>query len=278
MPLKGMEVTPNSPVSRNVKVRTTVRSLSSVLRTATLDDSPAPVRLLFRTTGAISVWTHDIARTMQVYVVNWRFDDLKVKEDCILLVDPKEAYSCITSKFGPDEVVKITTEAAQPIVFKNRSGASLTIMPADEDECNMCPDRWVLPYHPDGTRTFPMFDEQNGAYCDIALSELRKGLSDMATAKAPYVEFSFSPAGSVCQAGHWSAKTVKARTPVDTHTLTEPFTVRFTENLSTILGRFSSDTITLRLTKHPQAPFVVIDTLAGSKWCSVVATEAIKER
>ena len=276
-----MRVTPNSPVSRTVRVRAPVRALTSVLRVATLDDSPAPVRILFALSpgGAtsVSVWTHDIARTMQVYVLNWTFDDLRVKESCIMLVDPKEVYKCLTTKFRPDEVIEIQTEAAQPITFTNKAGASVTVMPADEDECNMCPDRWELPIEADGQRLFTMFDEPLGESCDIEISEVRKGVSDMTTANAPYVEFSFSPAGSVCRAGHWSAKTVRAQTPVETIRMSGSFTVRFTDNLSTILSRFDSSSTTLRLSKHEQAPFVVIDTREG-QFCSVVATEALKER
>ena len=272
-----MTLTPNSSVSRTVQVRISVGAFASILRRAIVDDDPAPVRILFDD-STCSVWTHDIARTIQVYVTRWSNPTLKTKEPCCLLVDPKETLGIISTKWKPEDVIEITTEAAQPILFKSRDGASVTVMPADEDECNMCPDRWVLPLGEHGDRMFPMFDNEAGTHnVDIALTELRRGASDMQVAKAPYVEFSFSHSGSTATAGHWTSKSVRSSSPVDfIAATTRDFTVTFTENLSTILSRFDSATTTLRLTKHERAPFVVLDAVDGPD-VSVVATEAIKE-
>jgi hypothetical protein len=80
-------MTPNSEVSRTVTARANASSLSKALKRVVLDKPSSPVRMLLTDDG-MSVWTHDISNTMNLLITNSKIDDLKVKEPCVLLLDP----------------------------------------------------------------------------------------------------------------------------------------------------------------------------------------------
>ena len=108
-------ITPNSEVSRTATVRATASELASILDRVTLDKPSNPVRVLFRNDG-VSVWTHDLAKTIQVLVTDAQVPSLKVEEDCVILVDPSAFADLLHTKFGKG-VLKITAKANDTIQY-----------------------------------------------------------------------------------------------------------------------------------------------------------------
>ena len=263
-------ITPNSEVSRTATIRASASELAKVMNRASLDKPANPVRVLFTNDG-VSVWTHDLAKTVQVLITNAEVDSLKVKEDCILLVDPEAFGKLLTTKFS-NGIVKITTEANETIDVRDKSGNQAIYHPADEDDVFKIPDHWVLPKNSDGWVTLPMKDnEKCNTRVTINRADLLKGLTDMKVANAPYVVFSFDEKGSSCASGHWGAKTNQSHSAVEATVEGDAVEVCFTENLTEIIKKLDGETFELQ--KHSGVPFVVIS--GGST--TVVATEAQRE-
>ena len=262
-------LTPNSEVSRTASIRISANECADILRRVILDKPSNPVRVLFTDDG-VSVWTHDLAKTIQVLITNADVA-LKVKEPCVLLIDPEPFANLLESKFG-GEMVQITTKANQPIIIKNRAGAKSVFHPADEDDCFLIPDRWLLPKNGDGWFIIPMKDN---AVCTtratLSRDALASGLTDMKVAKAPYVVFDFSESGSSCSSGHWGTKTNQSHTNIQSVVEGESVEVVFTESLGVILSHMVEDTF--RISKHKDIPFVVVEN--GDT--TIIATEAQRE-
>lgn len=268
-------LSPNSPtLSRTVKARVSANEFSSLLQRTVLDNPPSPVKILLTTEG-VSIWTHDAAKTIQLLIDNAEVGTLKVAEPCVLLVEPKSFSELLKAKFS-GEVVEINTEAGQPIVVKNRTGSTVTYHPSDEDDCNTIPDHWVLPVE-DGYRVFPMFDNEKAtSRIAVPVSELKKALTDMNIAKAPYVVFDFKASGSTCQSGHWGSKSNRSTSPVTATVDGADTEVCFTENLQRILGCFDSRSEAIIIHKHTEGGFIVLEAHDHTP-TTVVATEAIRE-
>ena len=218
----------------------------------------------------MSVWTHDLAKTIQVLITKANVA-LKVKEPCVLLIDPLPFANLLDNKFS-GEMVQITTKANRPIVIKNRVGAKSVFHPADEDDCFLIPDRWLLPKNSDGWFTLPMKDnEVCTTKVTIDRGELSGGLTDMKVANAPYVVFNFNPSKSSCSSGHWGTKTNQSHTNIKATVEGDAAEVVFTESLGVILSHMDEDTFVIY--KHKDIPFVVIEN--GDT--TIIATEAQRE-
>ena len=269
--LRTMTITPNTPtVSRSGVIRAESSSLSKALRRAILDSPSNPVKALLTNDG-MSIWTHDIAKTVQLIMTNAPIDGLKVKTDCVMLIDPESMASLLDTKF-PNEMVKITIEPNQPIKVESRTRGSVIYHPADEDDCFMVPDHWIIPKDSDGWYQIPML---NNEACTVKVTltraEMSRGLIDMSVAGAPYVSYDFTPSGSTCASGHWGSKSNRSHSPVDATVTGGTISLNFTENLGNILQRLDGDNFILQ--KNDKTPFVIIE--CGST--VVVATEAQRE-
>lgn len=263
-------ITPNSDVSRTVKAQLNAHDLGSVLQAVALDNPSSPVRVLLTDEGA-SVWTHDNSKTIQALLTDRPIGDLKVDEPCVLLVEPKSFGDLLSTKFG-QQTVRITTDAAKPITIKSKQGGQAIYHAADEDDCNIVPDHWVLPKDDDGKRLFPMFDnEPSTTIIKTSRSELQRGLTDMNVAKAPYIVFNFEKANSTCESGHWGSKTNRSASPIAADVEGESVEVCFTSNLTNILKTLDGESITIQ--KHTKGQFVVLEGTTTT----IVATEAIRE-
>jgi hypothetical protein len=261
-----------------VDITAATSRLTPFLDAGTVDDPPTPVRILFDDDGA-SIWTTNQTRTLQVFVDRWNVLSSLAKP-CVLLVNPKELSNLLKLKFQRDETVRITTDTHSMIRIQGETtGAEINC--SDEDECLTIPDRWVLPIV-DGVRTFPMFRNEPADYViEMSMSQLKNCLKDMKVAKAPYVELFLNEkhrGEGRCMAGHWTSKTTRSWSDVEYDSVLEPtsWTIRFSENLDTILRKFSTDTTEVRISKHREGAFVIIDSTDG-EFTSVLATEAVKE-
>lgn len=262
-------ITPNSDVARTVKAQVHAGELASLLQSVSLDAPPSPVRILLTDEG-VSVWTHDNSKTIQAIVSERPIGELKVDEPCVLLVEPKSFADLLSAKFK-QEAVRISTSAGKPITIKSRQGGTAIYHAADEDDCNIVPDHWVLPTV-DGKKVFPMFDgEEATSVIKTSRSELQRALTDMTVSKAPYVVFSFTDGKSTCESGHWGAKTNRAASPIVADLEGEDVSICFTSNLTQILKTLDGEAITLH--KHNKGQFVVLEGATTQ----VVATEAIRE-
>ena len=272
------ENTPNTAVSRLVDITAATSHLTRFLDAGTVDDPPTPVRILFDNDGA-SIWTTNQTRTLQVFIDRWGVV-ASLAEPCVLLVNPKELSNLLKLKFPRAETVRITTDTHSMIRIQGETtGAEINC--ADEDECLTIPDRWVLPIV-DGVRTFPMFRNEPADYViEMSMAQLKNCLKDMKVAKAPYVELFLNGKNrgeGRCMAGHWTSKTTRSWSDVEYESVIEPtsWTIRFSENLDTIIRKFSTDTTEVRISKHRDGAFVIIDSTDG-EFTSVLATEAVKE-
>jgi hypothetical protein len=264
-----MTLTPNSEVSRTVEIRVGALALSELMEKVCADSPPNPVRIVFTENGA-SVWTHDMAKTVQILATDYPLDGLKVKEPCVLLVDPRSFGELLATKF--DSAVQITTTASEPIIIKAKGGANVVYHPADEDDCHCVPDHWVMDNNSDGWTVFTMFDDETAtSRVTISREELHRGIIDMQVAKAPYVVFKFEHGGSSCASGHWGSKTNRSYSAVEAKVEGDDCEVCFTENLGMLVTKFASDTVILQ--KHSRAPFVIIESGA----ITMVASEAQRE-
>jgi len=267
-----MSITPNSVVSRSGVIRAESSSLATALRRAILDSPSNPVKALVTKDG-LSIWTHDIAKTIQLIMTDANIHGLKVKGDepVLMLIDPDSMASLLDTKF-PSEMVKITIEPNQPIKVESRTGGNVVYHPADEDDCFIVPDHWIMPKDDKGWFTIPML---NGESCTtkvvLTKAEMSRGLVDMQVAGAPYVSYDFTPSGSTCSSGHWGSKTNRSHSPVDATVEGGTISLNFTENLGRILGRLDGDNYVIQ--KNDKTPFVIIES--GST--VVVATEAQRE-
>jgi len=269
----GFMITPNSPVSRSAQIRVQASILADILSRVTLDKPSGAIRILFKKSGSVSIWTHDISKTIQMIVTDLEISDMKVKEDCVLLIEPDGFANLLQSKYA-DQTVQITTTANQPIVIKDQNGSQVVFHPADESDCQIVPDRWIMPTGSAGWIRIPQKDnEPCTSKIMISRSELSKGMIDMKVANAPYVVFSFAKGktGSTCQSGHWGTKTNQSLTRLNATVEGDPTDVVFTENLSGILSKSIGDNFTIQ--KHSQVPFVIIECGA----IRFVASEAQKE-
>lgn len=271
-PSEGM-LTPNSKVSRTANIQVNSGSLARFLSRVTTDTPAVPLRLLFTNDG-VSCWTMNAGKTLMVMLDNEPLDDYKVKEPCVLVCNPKELGDMVRSK-GKGEVVRIKTAAGEAIVVSTKGRGGVEVMPADEDDCMTIPDRNTLPIS-DGKRLFPMFDNEPATSEALLTNhELRKALSEMVTANAPYVVMTLGPK-SEARSGHWNGKTNRSWTPL-TATVSGPeFTVSFTDSLKTLIGVLRSEETPLKVSKHHKGQFVVVETLS-EPFITIVATEAIKE-
>ena len=267
------ELTPNSEVSRDVKVRVRANALADLCEAVTIENPPSPIRLVLDKAGA-TVWTHDTSRTVQVLVNEFPLAGLRCSDPCVLLVQPKQFGELLRSKFK-EEPVEITAGAAEPIVIKAKNGSQVVYHAADEDDCATVPDHWILPIDDDGNRIFTMYDSEPAAtQVLIDVDELKRGLVDMRIANAPYVEFNF---GEDCYAesGHWGAKTNQSKTPITADVDGEPAVVCFTENLGDIINRFKGST-QVKIQRHSKGGLFVISSADGPD-VTIVATEAVRE-
>lgn len=262
-------LTPNSEVSRTASIRISANECADILRRVVLDKPSNPVRVLFTDEG-VSVWTHDLAKTIQVLITDADVA-LKVKEPCVLLIDPEPFANLLDKKFS-GEMVQITTKANRPIVIKNRAGAKSVFHPADEDDCFLIPDRWLLPKNDDGWFILPMKDnEVCTTKVTIDRHSLANGMTDMKVANAPYVVFNFGPKKSSCSSGHWGTKTNQSHTNIKATVEGDETEVVFTESLGVVLSHTDEDTFVLY--KHKDIPFVVVE----SGDTTIIATEAQRE-
>lgn len=228
----------------------------------------SPIRILLTNDG-VSVWTHDNAKTIQAILTNRQCDDFKVKEPCVLLVEPKSFSDLLMAKFG-NQQVQVNTTAGKPITIASKDGSTATYHAPDEDDCNMVPNHWILPTNRKGERLFPMFDNEPAtSVVKIARSELTRGLTDMKVSKTPYVVFKF-PANR-CESGHWGAKTNRSSSPISATLVGDAVDVCFTQNLGTIMSLLDGDSITIQ--KHSKGGFVVLEGATTT----VVSTEATRE-
>jgi hypothetical protein len=265
-----MTLTPNSRVSRAGTIRAEAGSLATALRRSVLDNPSNPVRALFTEDG-VSIWTHDIAKTVQLIMTNASVNGLKVKEPVIMLIDPDSMAGLLDTKFSR-EMIQIEVKPNAPLVIKSRTGGDVVYHPADEDDCFVVPDHWIMPKDSKGWFLVPM---KNNEPCStrvtVSKEEMKRGLVDMLVAGAPYVSFDFQPTGSTCASGHWGAKGNRASSPISAKVEGSGITLNFTENLGGIISRMDGDTFVVQ--KHHDTPFVIIES--GST--VVVATEAQRE-
>lgn len=268
-----MSLTPNSKVSRSVRLSANGTSLAAFVSRLALDSPPVPVRILFEPEGA-SCWTMNAGKTLMVMFDKHPIDGLKVKQPCVIVCNPKELADLVRSKSRGD-MVRISAEASEPITITTKSNGGAEIMPADEDDCMTIPDRNILPIA-DDKRLFPMFDNEPAtSEAVFTNAELTKANMEMKTANAPYVVMTFNTK-SEARSGHWNGKTTRSWTPIEAALTGEPFTVAFTDTLNNIISVLVSTTDSLKVSKHSKGQFVVIESLTGHK-TTIVATEAIKE-
>lgn len=270
--------TPSSEVSRAANITVFADDMVEFLKSVHLDDPPTPVRILFDNDG-ISVWTTNQTRTLQVFADRWDMENYTIESPCVILVNPKELSDMLQTK-SRGEVISIRADAHSAVEITNSGGGGFSIMPADEDECLTIPDRWVLPVK-DGERIFPMFRNEKADWMiDIDIVMMRDILKDMTVAKAPYVELTLTEDGGKAESGHWTSKTTRSWTGVDfvwVKPHTADCTIRFTDNLKQILSTFHKDTTSVRISKHRDGAFVLIEANNGTKTVFVLATEAVKE-
>lgn len=264
-------------VSRSVRVQVDASTLSAMLRRASFDSPPAPVRILFTGEG-ITIWTMDLAKQAGVYLTEWMTPHYRVKTAaCVLLACPKELADMLEAKCS-GMAVRIAAEPNEPIKVRAPDGSGFDLLPADENECLTIPASLTFPLDADGVRTFSAAGGASASLvASMSLAEARKGVIDMTTSKAPYVEFEFGADGTVCRAGHWTKKTNKSFTPVDASIVHGEGVLRFTDNLSTLLSRFDSETQTITISSHDDVPLVLLESNEGQS-AIVVAAEAIKEK
>ena len=270
-----MSPTPNdTSITRKVSVRVRANCIADLCDTVTIENPPQPVRLVLSEDGG-SIWTHDTSRTAQVLVNDYPLAGLRIKETCVLLVQPRQFSELLRAKFR-DEAVEIETDENEPIHIKSKSGARVVYHAADEDDTATVPDHWILPKDDDGNRLFPMFDNEP-ATSKILLDtdEIKRGLLDMKIANAPYVEFNFSESSSFAESGHWGAKTNQSKTPITADIEGEDCIVCFTENLADIISRFKGST-QVEIQRHKKGGLFVISAADGPD-VTIVATEAVRE-
>jgi len=252
-------LTPNTHVSRTVRLRVSAKSLANQLRRVCLDTPPQPVRVLFTDAG-MSVWTHDLAKTMHVFLSDAPLVDYKVKEPCVLLVNPKEFSDTLALKFK-DSQVQIRTEANQEITINDKVGNSSVIYPADEDDCAIVPDHWQIPDSDtkEGWKHIPQKGEDCTTRVEMSRSELVKAMVDMQVASAPYCEFAFADKHrTVATSGHWTSKTNRSMSKLDCTTLGSSVSVGLTDDsLTRLLSITTSDDFVFH--KHIETPFVVAE-------------------
>lgn len=270
-----MSPTPNdASLSRKVSVRVRANCLADLCDTVTIENPPQPVRLVISEDGG-TIWTHDTSRTAQVLVNDYPLAGLRIKEPCVLLVQPRQFSELLRAKFK-DEAVEIETDSTKPIHIKAKSGASVVYHAADEDDCATVPDHWILPVDDDGNRVFPMFDDEPAtSKIVVDTDEIKRGLLDMRIANAPYVEFVFADAGSYAQSGHWGAKTNQSKTPITADIEGDDCVVCFTENLADIISRFKGST-QVEIQRHNKGGLFVISAADGPD-VTIIATEAVRE-
>ena len=263
--------TPNSAVSRSAQIRVQASVLADILSRLTLDKPSGAIKILFKKSGSVSVWTHDIAKTVQMIMTDQTISDMKVKEDCVLLIEPDSFANLLQSKYA-DQIVQITTSANQPIVIKDQQGSEVVFHPADESDCQIVPDRWIMPTGSSGWIRIP---SKNNEPCTsritISRNDLAKGMIDMKVANAPYVVFSFTKKTNTCRSGHWGTKSNQSETRITAKLEGKDTDVVFTENLNGILSKSIGDAFTIQ--KHSELPFVIVECGA----IRFVASEAQKE-
>lgn len=255
-------LTPNNDVSRTVQLRVSAKSLANQLRRVCLDTPPQPVRVLFTDAG-MSVWTYDLAKTMHVFLTDAPLVDYKVKEPCVLLVNPKEFSDTLALKFKDSQVL-IKTQANQEIIIQDKGGNSSVIYPADEDDCAMAPDHWQVPdsdAHP-GWKHISQKNEVCTTKVEMSRSELVKAMVDMQVASAPYCEFTFADKDKATViSGHWTSKTNRSTSKLDcvtTHRVGGSLNVGLTDDtLTRLLSITTGDSFIFH--KHKDAPFVVVE-------------------
>ena len=262
-------------VSRSVRVQVDASILSAMLRRASFDNPPAPVRVLFTGEG-ITIWTMDLAKQAGVYLTEWMTPHYRIKKAAsVMLVCPKELADMLEAKCN-GMAVRIAAEPNEPIKVRAPDGSGFDLLPADESECLTIPASLAFPVNAEGRRTFKGADGAGATLvASMSLAEARKGVIDMNASKAPYVEFEFRDTGTVCRAGHWTKKTNKSFTPVDASIEHGEGVIRFTSNLSSLLSRFDADTHTVTISSHDDVPLALLESNEGQS-AIVVAAEAIK--
>mgnify|MGYP003630618604 CR=1 FL=1 len=249
-------ITPNSPVSRNVNIKTDATSLAKAIRRVCVDKPSSPVRMLLRTEG-ISIWTHDLAKTMNIFLTDSVVDGLKVKEDCILLFSPDDFSDLLSTKFRGQEI-QIQTKANEPIKIRNLNGSSVVYHPADEGDCAMVPDRWFMDKDAKGWIKIP---QKNNESCTskitISRESLKQGLVDMKVANAPYVVFNFGNTKSICTSGHWAAKANQSHSVIEAELEGEEVEIGLSNSLEKLLSICNGNTFIIY--KHRDVPFVIIE-------------------
>ena len=261
---------PNKITNQTAKVRANASHLAKQIGRIVIDKPSNPVRIGFTGDG-MSIWTHDLSKTVQVYLSDSEINGLTVKDDCVIMVDPSSFVDLLTTKYG-SQPIQISTKAGEVINIKDQDGSQAVFHPADEDDCVSIPDRWFLPSDNDGWVLLPMKDnERCTTRIKITRSNLQKGLIDMKVANAPYVVFTFSDKGSSCASGHWGAKTNQSRSRIDADVEGEDVEVVFTDTLNTILSKSDGDVFIIQ--KHKDVGFAVVD--CGD--IRFVATEAQRE-
>jgi hypothetical protein len=214
-------------------------------------------------------------KTLMVLMDRWAIDGLKVKEPCAIVCNPKELADLVRAK-SRGGTVRLTTSANEPIAISTKEHGGAEVMPADEDDCLIIPDKNVLPTNDEGKRLFPMFDDEPAtSEAILTISELTKASMEMQTANAPYVAVSFD-AKSEARAGHWGGKTTRSWTPIEATFSGAPFTVSFTDTLKSLISVLNGAGDALKVSKHHKGHFLVVETTTGNK-TTIVATEAIKE-
>lgn len=209
----------------------------------------------------MSVWTHDLAKTMHVFMSDAPLDDYKVKAPCVLLVNPKELSEILTLKFK-DAQVQITTKANDVITIAGKSSGTAQIYPADEDDCAIVPDAWQIPDSDTdpGWKHIPQMDDICTTMVKTTRPELVKAVVDMQVASAPYCEFTFAGNASVTS-GHWTSKTNRSQSQLNstiTHRVGASQKVGLTsDTLTRLLSITSGDDFTFH--KHKETPFIVVE-------------------
>lgn len=268
--------TPNSRVSRTVKVQADASALASLMERVAMDTPAVPIRLLFEPEG-VSCWTLNAGKTVMLMLTRWPVTGLKVKEPCVLVCDPKETAAVIRTK-GRGGAIRLSAEPSDAIAITTQEHGGAEVMPADEDDCLTVPDRNRIPHNDEGIPLFPMFDSEPATWtATMPLTSLREAHAEMTVTKAPYVVLTLKEGSdpSEARSGHWSGKQTRSWTPIEA-TTPKTFTVAFTDVLHTIISRFSNETTMVRVSKHEKGSFVVIEATDGPD-TMLVATEAIRE-
>jgi len=247
---------------------------ANLLSAVCMDSPPVPVKILFENEG-ISIGGLNVSKTIQTILTRWPVSGLKVKEPCVLLTDPKELGDIVRAK-SRGEMIRITTSASHPISISTRNNGGAEVMPTEEEDCLIIPDRWLMPKNEKGDILFPMFENEPATHSAIvSIQELRKAVHEQITAKAPYVVITFDKKGEA-RSGHWSGKQIRSWTPLEMEIHGEPFKVAFTESLKTILNTFGTTTTQVKISKHEKGQFAVLESIDGHN-TRVIATEAIRE-